>query len=205
MLVKETRKLFKGTYQYKVVLVSPGCTFFRNGDIAATLEVLQLIETAANIKRTKFKSLDDVTYAVNIAKALAGMQDYEVRVEYPLLTIYATSQLCIDTLTNLDKSKVKYISIPPKDTSLVEGTVIMPKIDFDFKVTLGRTKQNNSTFIAWADNNAKVKLTNSARRDLHKNTSWGGTHFYASGDNTLLMIRMMLGGSINKVENIVKK
>lgn len=205
MLVKETRKLFKDTYQYKAVLVSPGATFFRGGNVEDALTTLiQLMDNNA-FNRTKIKSLDKLEYCINLAKTLLTFQDYELRVEYPLLTVYTNSKTLIDAVVAIDQSSVKYISIPPVDSNLIEGTVIMPKIDFEFKVTLGSSKHNNSSFITWAEANTKVKLTNSAIRDLNKNVSWGGTHFYITGDNNLLMARMMLGGAINKVEKIVKK
>lgn len=205
MLIKETRKLFKDTYQYKAVLVSPGSTFFRGGDLTASLALLSELVETAQLLRTKIKTHENLQYCLDVAKTLLLSNDYEIRVEYPLLTVYSNSKSTIDALVAIDESCVKYISVPPAGGNLVEGVVIMPKIDFEFKVTLGSSKQDNSTFVTWADNNSKVKLTNSARRDLGKNVSWGGAHFYVTGDNNLLMSRMMLGGCINKVEKIVKK
>jgi hypothetical protein len=39
---------------------------------------------------------------------------------------------------------------------------------------------------------------------LGKSRSWGGTHFYITGDNNLLMAKMHLAGAISKVERIIK-
>jgi len=36
-------------------------------------------------------------------------------------------------------------------------------------------------------------------------SSWGGTHFYITGEKNLLVARMMLGEGINKVEKILKE
>jgi hypothetical protein len=80
----------------------------------------------------------------------------------------------------------------------------MTNTDFDYKVTLGKTAQENTSFIEWASANKKVKLTKSCTRDLKKTRSWGGTHFFISGDNNLLLAKMHLGGSISKVEKIIK-
>jgi hypothetical protein len=80
----------------------------------------------------------------------------------------------------------------------------MSKVNFDYKVTLGKTNQECSAFVQWAENNAKLKLTKSCKTELSKNKSWGGTFFYITGDNNLLMAKMHLGGSINKVERIIK-
>ena len=75
---------------------------------------------------------------------------------------------------------------------------------YEFRVTMGKTVQPNIAFIEWADTNKKCKLTKSCIRDLEKQRSWGGTHFYITGDNNLLMAKMHLGGAIAKIERIVK-
>ena len=108
-------------------------------------------------------------------------------------------------MVDLDKSRVKYVSLPPDNTTLVENTIIMPKIDYDYRVTLGKTNHENSAFIEWAEANPKLKLTKGCKTELQRNQSWGGRHFYVTGDNNLLLTRMHLGGSIAKVERIVKK
>jgi hypothetical protein len=69
---------------------------------------------------------------------------------------------------------------------------------------LGKTTQEHSAFIQWAENNAKLKLTKTCKRELARDYSWGGTYFYVTGENNLLMTKMHLGGSINKVERIIK-
>jgi hypothetical protein len=80
----------------------------------------------------------------------------------------------------------------------------MTKTNYDFKVTLGKTIKEYSAFIEWAETNKKLKLTKSCKSALNSNRSWGGTHFYVTGEKNLLLAKMHLGGSINKVERIVK-
>ena len=80
----------------------------------------------------------------------------------------------------------------------------MPKMNFEFRVTLGKTTHENSAFVQWLEGNKKCRLTKSAKKDLLKTNSWGGKHFYITGDNNLLMAKMHLGGSISKVERIIK-
>jgi hypothetical protein len=70
---------------------------------------------------------------------------------------------------------------------------------------MGSTKQEYSTFVEWAEKHPKIKLTKSCIRDLNKNRSWGGTHFYVTGDNNLLMAKMHLGGTISKVQRIIRQ
>jgi hypothetical protein len=205
MLVKETRQLFKNTYQYKIVLVSSGAPLLRNGnDLDETLKIIETYDLNNNKTYIRFKSKDALDYCKSLVKCIKNLKDYEIRVESPLISFYTNNKSDLDQLARLDESMVKYISVPPKD-GIVSGTVIMPKIDYEFKVTMGKTRQEHTDFILWAEKDNRVKLTKSCRRDLTKITSWGGTHFYINGEKNLLVARMMLGGSIGKVEKIVKQ
>ena len=209
MEFKTTRKLFKGIYQYKIVLVVPGAGLFRHGNMSTLLDNLNKIDLSRpsvhSYKNSNIKNQEDLDYAFKLQTAFSAMSDIDVRVETPWISIYTSNKKNIDTLINLNKDRVKYVSIPPANSALSEDTIIMPKMDFDFRVTLGKTNNECLAFVSWAETNAKVKLTKSCIRDLSKTRSWGGTHFYITGDNNLLMAKMHLGGCISKIERIVKK
>jgi hypothetical protein len=207
MLYKTTRRLFHNTYQYKIVLVCAGAHFFRSNDLSGVLTKLSEIDITskkANWRSNFIKTQDDLDYAFKLHTALGNIKDIELRVESPWVSIYSNSKKDIDMLAKLDPDNVKYICIPPANSGLTNDTVIMPKMNFDYRVTLGKTIQENTAFVAWASTNKKCKLTKSCIRDLGKTRSWGGTHFYITGDNNLLMAKMHLGGSISKVERIIK-
>ena len=211
MLFKTTKQLFKNTYQYKIVLVCGSAGVFRTGDMDNTLELLNKIDVskpkitgAYNRYATNIKTQDELDYALGLQLQLTRMTAYELRVEQPWITIYSNNKQDIDTLANLDQSKVKYVCVPPANVVLQEGTVIMPKMPFEYRVTLGKTTQNHSTFVEWAEKNKKLRLTKSSIKELNKSRSWGGTHFYVTGDNNILMVKMHLGGSINKIDRILK-
>jgi hypothetical protein len=205
MLVKKTRKLFHGKYQYKAVLVVPAASWFRGCNLDYALEKLAAFSfTEKKTFDSKLKCPADLTYCVKLAQALGKLDNFEIRIENPLLSFYSNNKVDVDKLVNLDIDRVKYTSEPEDTTSLVENTVILPKIPFDFRVTIGRTRQSHESFVDWANANSKLKLTKSCIASLKRNHSWGGTYFYVKGDNNLLMARMMLGGSISKVEKIIK-
>jgi hypothetical protein len=198
-------------YQYKIVLTCAGASWFRSGDLDSALDLLKKVDIKQNqldtnryIRTTAIKTKEELDYAFKLQKLLAKMSDFEIRVESPWISIYTNSKSDIDALIKLDKEKVKYYSVPPANAPLDVGTVIMPKMNYDYRITLGKTSHNCLAFIEWAEGNAKLKLTKSCKRDLSKERSWGGTHFYVTGDKNLLMTRMHLGGSISKVERILK-
>ena len=209
MLFKTTTKLFKGIYQYKIVLVCSGAQWFRCGDMDSTLEQLKKIDLASPKSNTwrniHIKTQEDLDYAFRLQSALTKMTDIEVRVESPWISVYTNNKKNITTLTNLDKNQVKYVSAPPNNTILSTGTIIMPKMNYEFRITLGKTSHEHSAFISWAESNSKIKLTKSCKKDLLRDRTWGGKHLYVTGDNNLLMVKMQLGGSIAKIERIVKE
>ena len=209
MEFKTTRSLFKGKYQYKIVLISSGASWFRSGDIDTIVNHLKKVDVSANQKTAGWrvnaiKTQDDLDYAFRLVNVLSKEKELELRVESPWISVYSNNKSFVDSLANIDPLKVKYICKPEKGTVLEENTVIMPKINYEFRVTLGKTSQPNPGFISWASANKKCKLTKSCIRDLEKSRSWGGTHFYITGNNNLLMAKMHLSGSIAKIERIVK-
>jgi len=205
MQTKITRHLYNGKYQYKLVLVCAGANWFRGGDWTGTLENLKKVTlNDSRSSRTSIKTQEDLDYAFKLQAQLKKISDINVRVETPWISIYTNEKSAVDALIKLDKTKVKYVSVPPTNTTLVEGVIILPKINYDFKVTLGKSDTQQSAFVSWAENNSKVKLTKSCKKELMRDRSWGGSYFYITGENNLLLAKMHLGGSINKIERIAK-
>jgi len=202
---KVTKRLFNGTYQYKIVLVCAGASLFRSGDMDSTLLQLKKIDLNKSSESwiRSIKTQEELEYCFALQAQLKKLKNIDIRVESPWISIYSNSKSDIDAIANVNTDNVKYISAPSSN-SLEHGTIVLPKIDFEFKVTLGKTSVEHSAFIDWAESNSKVKLTKTCKRDLAKDRSWGGTYFYITGDNTLLLAKMHLGGSINKVERIIK-
>lgn len=205
---KTTNKLFNGKYQYKIVLIVPGASMFRSGKMDVTFRLLNDVDLTksaytATFYRANIKTPDDLDYCFRVCKAISKLEDIHVRVESPWVAVYTNSKKDVDKLVKLDESRVKYISAPA--ATLEEGTIILPKVDFEFKVTLGRNKTELSAFINWAETNSKVKLTKGCIKHLtDPSGSWGGSYFYITGDKNLLVAKMHLGGIINKIERVLK-
>jgi hypothetical protein len=203
MEFKTTTKLFHGKYQYKVVLVCPGAQVFRSGDSKTILEALEKISVGSGGRRGRVTSQEELDYAFKLQHALTKLQDFSLRVESPWISIYTNTKKDLDFLCNLNTESVKYVCKP--SSILEKDTVIMPKMAYDYKITLGKTTQENSTFISWAEANPKIKIPKATKRELLKSRTYGGKHFYLSGDKNLMLARMHLGDSVARIENIVKK
>lgn len=209
MLFKQSNKLFGGKYQYKIVLVCAGASYFRSGDMDATAFLLDKVDLTASttkVRRNVIKTQEDLDYAKAVCKQIKKLKDRAVRVETPWVSVYANTEKEILALANIDQSKVKYISAPPKGVNLTPNTIVMKNCDFEYRITMGRTYNENSAFVLWAESNpTKVKLTAGCKKNLLKPAHWGGSHFYLTGDHVLLMAKMHLGSSISKIERITKK
>jgi hypothetical protein len=207
MKYKETRSLFLGKYQYKIALVCSSATLFRGGDIDNAVMELAKIDLRApehfSYWSTRIKSSEDLEYVRSLCSDFKKITDYDLRVEQPIINIYTNDIKTVKMFEKKYCDNIKFISKPATDGVLTSDTIIMNKMNFDYRITMGATKQEYSTFVEWAENHPKIKLTKSCIRDLHRGRSWGGTHFYVSGDNNLLMTKMHLGGTISKVQRII--
>ena len=207
MKYKETRSLFLRKYQYKIALVCSSATLFRGGDIDNVIMELAKIDIKYpehfSYWASRIKSTEDLEYVRSLCQDFKKITDYDLRVEQPIINIYTNNIKTVKLFEKKYSDTVKFISKPAEDGVLTSDTIIMNKMNFDYRVTMGATKQKYSTFVEWAENNAKIKLTKSCTRDLNLGRSWGGTHFYVTGDNNLLMTKMHLGGTISKVQRII--
>jgi hypothetical protein len=207
MKYKETRSLFLGKYQYKIALVCSSATLFRGGDIDNAVMELAKIDIRApehfSYWSSRIKSSEDLEYVRSLCSDFKKITDYDLRVEQPIINIYTNDIKSVKLFEKKYSDTIKFISKPSSDGVLTSDTIIMNKMNFDYRITMGATKQEYSTFVEWAENHPKIKLTKSCIRDLHRNRSWGGTHFYVTGDNNLLMTKMHLGGTISKVQRII--
>jgi len=205
MLTKITNRLFNNKYQYKVVLVCGGASYFRDKDFDQIRQRLADFNFEERYyKNAGIKNQEELNWTFKLLVTLQNLTDYSIRVEQPFISIYTNTKKDVDKLVKLEPTKVKYISVPPSNNTLAENTIITSKLDFDYRITLGKTTREHSAFVDWASSNKKLRLTKSCIKELHKNRSWGGTYFYITGDNNLLMARMHLGEAINRVDRIVK-
>ena len=182
MLQKVTKSLFKGKYQYKIVLVTPLASSFRNCDMDATFDLLTKTHVAfssmpsdkpiISYRKLNVKTEEDFEYAFELQSQIKRMLDFDLRVENPWISLYTNSKKDIDAIIKLDANKIKYVCAP--DCVIEAGTIIMPKVPYDYRLTIGKTTQNYIAFVEWAEATKKVRLTKSCRKMLVNNRSWGG-------------------------------
>ena len=203
---KQTIRLFNGKYKYKIVLLSKAASWVRGGDKAA---IKKNIAGAANSTYAWVNKLKttDIDYATKLSVAINPMHDFIIRVESPYINFYTNNEADVEKLAKIDSEFVKYVCLPePGSENLLDDKKVLVKsLDYAYKITMGRTRQNHSNFVNWcAGKEDRVRLTKSAAKYLSKNSSWGGYYFYVKDDKTLTMVKMFLGEGINLVESVVK-
>lgn len=204
---KQTTKLFNNKYKYKIVLVIRSASWFRGCNFDCVEHNLSVQRGPLDADPWSVR-LDpyEQQYTLQLCNSLKKFKDYEIRVENPLISFYTNTELDVEKLAKLDANKVKYVSIPAAGTDAIldEGKVIVKNIDFDYKVTMGRTRQNFTNFVEWCEGKDKIRMPKRAKADLSKDRCWGGSHFYVKDEKTLTLVKMFVGGFIHSVESVVK-
>lgn len=193
--IQYSNRLFSNKFKYKVVLRLSNSGKLRGLNVD-------------NIFDRVFSKFDknEEKFCRQLIGILQKNADFQIRIETPYASIYTNSENTVEKLTSIDSSKVKYVSIPSPDAKelIVDNTVALKTLDFNFRVNLGQTRQNYSNFVEWAESNPKLKLPKRCKRDLSKNYSNGGSYFYVKDEKVLTMVKMFLGSTITRVENVVR-
>lgn len=203
---KQTTKLFNNKYKYKIVLVCKSASWFRGCNFEYVNERLVNQPIEKDSWATKLTP-DEAHYTSKLCELLKKLTDFEIRVENPFISFYTNNELDVEKIAKIDSGRVKYVSLPKLGTESVldDHKVIVKNLDFDYKVTMGRTRQNFSDFVAWCEGKEKIRMPKRAKRDLCKSTCWGGSHFYVKDDKMLTMVKMFVGSYIHSVETVVKE
>ncbi len=199
--VEHTNKLFQGKFKYKAVISSGLAGWFRGGNLSRTLV---LIESDGFYSRNATNA--EKQYAKKLLNYLKNIENWQVRVETPYISLYFNEIVDLESVVKFSRNRIKYVAIPDPNTecNLTNQTVIVKKLDFDYKVFVGATNQNYLSFVTWCNNNNKIKLPKRAARDLSKDYSPGGGYFYVKDDKSLTMVKMFLGRTITRVENVIR-
>ncbi len=205
--IKQTTKRFNNKYKYKIVLVAKAAGWFRGCDFEKVTEGLRS-QSDANTSQWSIKlTADEQHYTLSLLTTFKKLTDYELRVESPFISFYTNTASNIEKIAKLDSERVKYVCLPADGTEsmLDQGKIIVKNLDFEYKVTMGRTRQNFSNFVQWCEGKDKIRMPKRAIADLNKNNCWGGSHFYVKDEKTLTMVKMFVGGCIHSVESVTKQ
>jgi hypothetical protein len=204
--VVDTKSLFMNKYNYKIVVVCPAAAWFRGKDPDFTeLKLKDAKENPSNLYSLRFKTTVDFNYSLKLCNLTRSFSDYDIRIEHPIINFYTNDEKILKKIVSLDESRIKYVSIPNTNApKLKENAVILKRLDFDYRVHVGKTSKSHLDFINWSENNKNLRLTKRLIKDLSRDRSWGGGYFYVKGAKNLTMVQMFLGSEISKIDNVIK-
>lgn len=203
---KQTIRLFNSKYKYKIVLLSRAASWFRGNDLDNVKKNLFNTLTRPYVGSQKLSTLD-LAYAQKLVSAFDNMADFIIRVESPYINFYTNNAADVEKLAKIDSEHVKYVCLPaPGSESLLEDKKVLVKnLNYAYKIHIGRTRSNHNDFVTWCeDKTERIRLTKTAKKNLSKDSAWGGYYFYVRDDKTLTMVKMFLGEGISAVESVVK-
>jgi hypothetical protein len=200
--IKYSTRLFRGKYKYKVVFTSGVAGWFRG---SSADDIINHHDNNDYYYSRKASSSDKI-HAKKLGELLKKIDNWAARVETPCVSLYLDTEQDLEKVVTNCKSRVKYVEIPdPKSEDLLaEGTVLVKKLDFKFRVSLGASNQNHSNFVQWCENNPKIRMPKRAKRDLNRDSNAGGSFFYVKDEKVLTMVKMFLGRTITKVETVMQ-
>lgn len=198
---KETTRLFCQKYKYKIVLKTRAAGWFRGNSLDNVK-----VQLADPKIMGKMLSAIEQNYVLKLCLELKKLSDYILRVESPLISVYTNNLTIVERLAKVSHENVKYVSAPlsGSENLLEEKKIIVKRLDYLFKVTMGRTRQSYTDFLTWCEGKDKVRLPKRAKLQLAKEHSWGGYYFYVKDEKCLTMVKMFVGGDIQTVESVVK-
>lgn len=201
--IKYSSKLFQNKYKFKVVFTSGVAGWFRGSNVD---KIQYLYENSNQYYYSRQATVGEKNHAFKLSYFLKSIDDWQSRVESPYVSIYLNTLKDLETVVKNCKNRIKYVEIPDPSTAtkLIVGTILVKKLDFDFKVTVGNSYQSYSSFVKWSTNNSKIRLPKRAARDLCKDHSFGGGYFYVKDEKSLTMVKMFLGSTITKIEKVIK-
>jgi len=191
---KYTTRKFNKLYKYKAVVRFRHSQVFRNNNLQRADDFLA--------KMTN----QDGALGREMLELFRSFTNYRLRVESPWLGFYTDNPNDFVKLVNKLERSIHYVQYPEPGTEdmLDKGLLIKRRINHKWRVNIGRTKQDHTTFLEWADKTG-AKVSSYARHELLRTKgSWGGFYIYLKDDKSLTMARMMLGDSISSIEEIVK-
>lgn len=219
--LNETIKLHYGKYLYKIKILNQLGSIFRtefqrDGKLSYARKHLNEynseLQQGKVVKRGRFTdtiiSKEELEDAAHIYKVLRYGKNYLVRCEYNALIVYSNNLNFINKLKNGIKSHNCEIWAPLSENidylKQNKNIIIVDETpELKYKVTFGR-KRSSPALADWlAANTDKSKAGSVFIRNCQAATWINGQYIYVRDDKVLLLINMLAGDNITKIEELV--
>lgn len=223
----ETKKLHYGKYLYKLVLANSLNTIFRtelqkDGHLGFARKMIDRLTESyrkgepileKRFRHTREVDIEEYFDAKDIYSCLKGMTDYKVRVDpWRSLIIYSNDRDSLLKIANkIRKNNIEFWEPNPESIQflLTKNNVIVSDVPvtFPYKITLGRSRTGNTADLAnWLKHNTdKSKVGDKALAEFERNGYCDGLYFYVRDKKVLMLVQVMIGSKIRRVDKLVYK
>lgn len=220
----QTKKLHYGKYLYKIKIGTPISHIFqknrqRDNELSFAKSMIDRYRDDCNNTKRKisnkkidFKITKNVVNDAEVVyNNLIDSSDYIVRCEFMHLMIYTNSESLIDSISSslsterydIWKPDVNTINLLKNSSNLI---ISNKKVDFPYKLTFGK-KRSKSELGKWITKNKdKVKAGSTILLNLLSDNRYiNGQYIYVKDEKVLLLIQMMIGDNISRIDKIIYK
>ena len=211
----ETRKLFFGKYLYKITLMNVLGTIFRGKNFTYAGEVLDVLQQDYENGRPLIRKFWSKEFKVPqphftdcqiIFNTCAKWDDFLFRIEGPNFGIYSNTKEDLEflipklqTVTEFHEPDPNIIDFLDSNIEIVDGTP-----EYQYKVYL--SDKATPGFAKWAvGNNDKIKLGHTLKKEIENNGYLRGFYFWVKDEKVLLLVKMIIGGNIQRIDKLVSK
>lgn len=228
MKLCETKKLHYGKYLYKLAIVNSCSYFFRtefqpDGKLKYARRRLDAVHRNSSTNTTEWGIEIPHTYnskfvetipmshfwdAIEIYRHLLKEKEYKIRCEHTHLIIYSNNRKSMIELGNKLKQPYTEFWEPNPETIqtlLSEENIIISNKPpaYQYKVTLGN-KKGSASLAKWIESNTNLASMGERALGYCKDESYVyGYYFHVRDEKTLLLIQMMVGDNIKRVDKFV--
>lgn len=229
MKYSETKKLFFGKYLYKYNINTPfAFYFYRNSNFDNTIAVFNTaiasVEKEMAAQKNKNPSVKikrwhrtyevtriDVDQIKKVAQILVdNVGEYRTRTEFNNFSIYTNNESLLSLLEANSDTNYPVEIFKPHNTvkNIMAGNkevyVVHKPMDYKYRVTISGKVNNSKQFATWLkENTDKVKASSTAIKGFNAEYWMSNLLLYVKDDKVLLLLQMMIGSSVQKVETIV--
>lgn len=221
----EAKRLHYGKYLYKLKTKNPLASIFRtdlqrNGNLSHAEQRLkdfvqrsrsdETLTVRNKFFRTTVVDQTEVDDAYHIYKCLKNANEYMVRCEYNTLIIYSNEYDLLKKIASKLYSKIEIWepSLTAIDFLTNNRNVILVNYqpEFPWKLTFGK-KPGSKVLADWIKKNPKnVSIGRVALEHHEKETPWiQGTYMYARNEHVVMLIQMIVGNNITRIDKLVYK
>ena len=206
--IRKHNKLHKNQYYYRIKFSftqrsNRGLGVFNSLDLFKELENNKFtnVEQLCRLWNMYFASkLEEFRQCATILNQIQHESKIYIDRWYQTVDVFTNNALAIEQLR---KIRLHHNYSEVVSTKLQPNQIYLPNIQFDYKITLKNSTDGSPGFGTWAKKHKNVRLTPKCEKLFNSNRTQYDAYFYVSGENTLLLVQMMIGTAIRKIEYVV--